>query len=196
MAELKVMTQEKIDANHAKVQAFLDQHPELADHDEYVDSVELIELCLRRMIRNPAKAVKNWNQICTEGRDFPPALNWPIRQGKESNLPAFVREAVAHYKADAIADATIVAETTSILERIFVNTKNETIGGMRYSDLENGAELYIKSQGTSTSQRFTKMFGKGETDPENRWNGLYGEDAVFSNPTLVVSDDDSDGEEE
>ena len=185
----QTMTTEKIEANHAKVQHWRDEHPELADSEEYVDSIELIDLCLRRMIRNPAKAVKNWSQICTEGRDFPPELNWP-------NLPAFVREAVAHYKADAIADATVVTETTSILERIFVNTKNETIGGMRYSDLENGAELYIKSQGTSTSQRFTKMFGKGETDPENRWNGLYGEEAVFSNPTLVVSDNDSDGEEE
>ena len=195
MAEAKVMTQEKIEANHAKVQAFLDNHPELADDEEYVDSVELIELCLRRMIRNPDKAVKNWNQICTEGRDFPPSLNWPIRQGKESNLPAEVRASVAQYKAEAIADAEIIVAGTSILERIFVNTKNETIGGMRYSDLENGAELYVKSQGTSTAQRFTKMYGKGTTDPEHRWNGLHGEDAVFYNPT-AANNSDGDGEEE
>jgi hypothetical protein len=191
MAEQKTMTPEKIEANHAKVQAFLDSHPELANDEEYVDSVELIELCLRRMIRSPEKAVKNWSQICTEGRDFPEALGWPVRQGKESNLPTHVRTSVAQYKADAIADAAEYAANSSILERTFVNTKNQEIGGMCLADLENGIELYTKSQGTSTSQRFTKLFG------DKRWNGHYGEDAVFTQVTIESSDDsDNTGEEE
>jgi hypothetical protein len=191
MADPKTMTPEKIEANHAKVQGWMDNHPELADDEEYVDSIELIELCLRRMIRSPQKAVKNWSQICTEGRDFPEELGWPVRQGKESNLPSHVRTSVALYKADAVADAYTIADTTGILGRTFVNTKNQEIGGMVYSELENGAELYAKSQGTSTSQRFTKLFN------DKRWNGHYGEDAVFTQLTIESSDDsDNTGEEE
>ena len=187
MATSKVMEPETIERNTTKIQSWLDAHPNLADDDEYVDSVELIELCLRRMIRNPDKAVKNWSQICTEGRDFPLELEWPIKQGKESNLPTFVRTSVAHHANNAYEEALDYAENSTILERTFVNTKNEEIGGLCYADLENGAELYAKGQKTSTSQRFTKLFN------DKRWNGMIVDEAVYYQPQANAN---SSGEEE
>ena len=182
------MKAERWNNGSTKIETWIENHEDLRDDDEYADSFDLIELNLRRGARNPAKRLKFWNQILAEGRDFPAELNWPIKQGKESNLPNFVRISLTELGNAEYNDHHNLAVSTDVLDRQFISSRNTEHGGVQYSTLDNGAELYASAKKTSTIQRFTKLYNK------EQWNGKTGSDMIIMPPT--TQDDDSSGDEE
>ena len=194
MAQTKEISEERWTTGTTKIETWIEKNPNLRDDDEIGESIDIIELYIRRGARNIAKRLKFWNQILGEGRDFPKELNWPIKQGKESTLPVHVRESVNLLGMDAYAEAMNDVNNSTgehsgltLLDRVFISARNKTLGGLQYSSQDNGAELYAKSKQTSTQQRFTKLFNDGV------WNGHLGDQ---SNLHLLIAETDEASEDE
>lgn len=134
--------------------------PELKKNELHADALDSIRRQIKRGNSHPGLRVKFYKVMLEEGRDLP---HWPVKKGKESNLPTLVitskttmAEAMTVY-ADIWDNNPIVQE----IER--VSDRNKEHGAQPY---ENGAD-YASAKISAAQQRFVNLFKAG------RWNGVF-----------------------
>ena len=97
----------------AKVAPLEDWAVTHAEDEDCEESIELIELNVRRMRRNPAKAAGKWKQLLAEGEYYD---DWPIGgKGNSGNLHPVIRAIalqarndIGHMAKDNFEDSTFL----------------------------------------------------------------------------------------
>jgi hypothetical protein len=167
-----------------KVQPYMNskEMKEMAKADEEIeDSFAVIKMNIKRGNKRPDMRKKYWNSILLEGRNLP---NWPIKKGKESNLPIEVQNA-----RDEIGELVFAAHVefwnnNPIIQHLAViSDRNKELGGSPFPS----AEEYASTREVAAKQRVVKYYNA------NRWTGDFSiEDGLNISPPPQEEEGDSD----
>jgi hypothetical protein len=176
------------DSRISKVQTWKKEHRELIKTDEDIaDSVDIINMNIKRGAKRPNMRKKYWSSILLEGRNHP---EWPIKKGKESNLPQNVQASLTTLGTEVLEVYTNFWNENELIQNITViSDRNKELGGSPY---ESG-EAFAKGRVLAVRQRFTKYFTTG------RWNGEFvledGFGITAPPPEETETDDSGDTDE-
>tara|TARA_R110002020_G_scaffold253928_3_gene467619 strand:+ start:3322 stop:3951 length:630 start_codon:yes stop_codon:yes gene_type:complete len=169
-----------------KVQPYMNskEMKEMAKADEEIeDSFAVIEMNIKRGNKRPDMRKKYWNSILLEGRNLP---NWPIKKGKESNLPIEVQTT-----RDTIGELVFAAHVAfwndnPVIQHLSViSDRNKELGGSPFPN----AEEYAASKEVASKQRVVKYYNT------NRWNGEFTlEDGLNITPPAQETTEEAEGE--
>lgn len=181
------MTDEQWDSRIGKVQLWIKEHrPLIKENEDVADSVDIIKMNIKRGVKRPQMRKKYWSSILLEGRSLHD-YDWPIRKGKESNLPQHVQTSLTELGNLVSAAYTDFWNSNELIQQItVVSDRNKELGGSTFDD----AETYAKGKVLAARQRFTKYFTGG------RWDGnLNLEDGFNISPPENEDDDSGDSDD-
>lgn len=156
------MTDEHWETRITKVQNWMETYSDLIEDDEDLsDSVDLLNMNIKRGNKRPNMRKKYWGSMLLEGRTLP---HWPIQKGKESTLPQHVQTSLKEMATQIEELYTQFWNDNPLIQQItVVSDRNKTLGGSPHDN----AEEFAKGRVLAARQRFTKYF------TNNRWNGEF-----------------------